>query len=271
MGDPLRARLFGYGVPYRARLSAEGLLLPLETSPEREAAELAGELAALIGQSAPAVRGDLGEWTTSVPFGRCGVEGLPLEHLKVFNLQEGWLEVLAEEGVRDIAVQEGVPVRITPRTVVRLRARPRPGRRVLVAFQTQDRTPLLGNAAPFTLDGQAPDEYLARLTKAQEAFVYAWRLAREDQAAYRQLLAAFFARMALKVEADPQVRQTQADARQEGAYDPDREELLFARQQALLNPEVIARIAGQDLELFRFPGMFGGITTLFKIYNTQEV
>ena len=37
MADPLRARLFGYGVPYRARPTDEGLLLPLETSPEREA------------------------------------------------------------------------------------------------------------------------------------------------------------------------------------------------------------------------------------------
>lgn len=47
MADPLKVRLFGYGVPYRARLTEEGVLLPLETSPEREAADLAGELAAL--------------------------------------------------------------------------------------------------------------------------------------------------------------------------------------------------------------------------------
>jgi hypothetical protein len=64
------------------------------------------------------------------------------------------------------------------------------------------------------------------------------------------------------------VRQTQAQARQEGAYATDGEEALFARQQALLSPEVIARIGRQDPELFRFPGMFGGITTLFRVYNT---
>ncbi len=268
MGDPLRARLFGYGVPYRARLTEEGLLLPLETSPEREAADLAGELAALAGQPVAPVQGEPGDWATCVPFGRCGVENVPLEHLKVFNMEEGWLEVLTEDGVRDLPVREGELLRIDPRSVVRLRARPRPGRRVLVAFQTQDRTPLLGNAAPFTLDGQAPDEYAARLTKAQEAFVHARCLASEDQAAYKALLAAFFTRMALKVESDPQVRQTQAQARQEGAYAIDGEEALFARQQGLLSPEVIARIGSQDPELFRFPGMFGGITTLFKIYNS---
>ncbi|MCC7264171.1 MAG: hypothetical protein IT369_16805 [Candidatus Latescibacteria bacterium] len=268
MADPLRARLFGYGVPYRARLTGEGALLPLETSPEREAADLAGELAALTGQSTAPVQGETGVWATCVPFGRCGVEDLPLEHLKVYNLEDGWLEVLGEDGAHELPLREGKLVRISPRSVVRLRARPRPGRRVLVAFQTQDRTPLLGNAAPFTLDGQAPDEYAARLTKAQEAFVYAQGLAGKDQAAYRQVLEAFFSRMAAKVEADPQVGLTQAQAREEGAYATEGEEELFARQQALLSPEVIARIGRQDPELFRFPGMFGGITTLFKIYNT---
>ena len=267
MADPLRARLFGYGVPYRARLTGEGLLLPLETGPEREATDLARELAALSGQPLPPAKGETGDWATGVPFGRCGVEGLPLEHLKVYNLEEGWLEVLGEDGAHELPLREGELVRIRPRTVVRLRARPQPGRRVLVAFQTQDRTPLLGNAAPFTLDGQAPDEYAARLTKAQEAFVYARGLAGKDQAAYRQVLEAFFGRMAQKVQANPQVGLTQAQAHQEGAYATDGEEALFARQQALLSPEVLARIAGQDPELFRFPGMFGGITTLFRIYN----
>lgn len=267
MADPLKARLFGYGVPYRARLAGEGLLLPLETSPEREAADLAGELAALAGQPGP-VQAEPGAWATCVPFGRCGVEDLPLEHLKVFNAEEVWLEVLAVEGTCEQAVREGELLRISPRSVVRLRARPRPSRRVLVAFQTQDRTPLLGNAAPFTLDGQVPDEYAARLQKAQGAFVFARRLAGTDPEAYRQLLDAFFARMAQKVEADPQVRQTQAQARQEGAYATDGEEALFARQQALLTPEVIDRIRSQDPDLFRFPGMFGGITTLFRIYKS---
>jgi hypothetical protein len=267
VADPLKARLFGYGVPYRASLGPDGRLLPLETSPEQEAVDLAGELAALIGQPAGAPVSP-GEWATGVPFGRCGVEGLPLEHLKVFNAMEGWLEVLALDGVREIPVQEGALLRVEPRTVVRLRTRPRPGRRVLVAFQTQDRTPLLGNAAPFTLDGQIPDEYAARVGAAQAAFVHARGLARVDPGAYRALLEGFFSRMAQKVEADPSVRQTQAQARQEGAYETAGEEELFARQQGLLSPEVIARIRRQDPELFRFPGMFGGITTLFRIYKS---
>lgn len=266
MADPLRARLFGYGVPYRARLTPEGLLLPLETSPEREAGDLARELGALTGQFVSPQREDAG-WVTSVPFGRCGVENLPLEHLKVFNFSEGWLEVLTAEGCREVGLDEGVLVRISPQSVVRLRARPRTGRRVLVAFQTQDRTPLLGNAAPFTLDGQVPDDYADRLAKAQAAFVQTRSLAATDPDAYQEVLAGFFARMALKVAADPQVGQTQAEARREGAYGTDAEEALFARQQALLTPEVIERIGGQDPELFRFPGMFGGITTLFRIYK----
>jgi len=266
VADPLRARLFGYGVPYRARLAGAGHLLPLETSPAREAGDLAGELAALCGQPAWAPT-DPGEWATCVPFGRCGVKNLPLEHLKVFNLMEGWLEVLDSNGVQELPLREGEGVHIRPRSVVRLRARPRPGRRVLVAFQTQDRTPLMGNAAPFTLDGHAPDEYAARLGKAQEAFVAVRALAQADPNAYRAALEGFFGRMARKVEGDPQVAQTQAQARQEGAYGTDREEELFARQQGLLSPEVISRIRQQDPELFRFPGMFGGITTLFRINN----
>jgi hypothetical protein len=268
VADPLKARLFGYGVPYRAHLGPEGQLLPLETSPEREARDLAGELAALAGQGRAPAQREIGDWATSVPFGRCGVENVPLEHLKIFNAEEGWLEVLAAEGVRQIPVREGELLRINPRAVVRLKVRPRPGRRVLVAFQTQDRTPLLGNAAPFTLDGQAPDEYGARLSKTQAAFVEVRGLAQTDPNAYRAALEGFFGRMVEKVEADPQVRQTQALARQEGAYATEGEETLFARQQALLSPEVIGRIGKRDPELFRFPGMFGGITTLFRIYNS---
>lgn len=267
MADPLRARLFGYGVPYRARLTPEGLLLPLETSPEREAADLARELSALEAQLAPPQNGEEVEWVTSVPFGRCGVENLPLEHLKVFHFSEGWLEVLTAEGHREVALAEGALVRIDPQSVVRLRARPRAGRRVLVAFQTQDRTPLLGNAAPFTLDGQVPDDYSTRLAKAQAAFVHTRSLATADPGAYREVLVGFFARMALKVASDPQVLETQTQARQEGAYGTGQEEALFARQQGLLSAEVIDRIGRQDPELFRFPGMFGGITTLFKILN----
>ncbi len=268
MADPLKARLFGYGVPYRASLGPDGLLLPLETSPEREAADLAGELAVLAGQAKAPTQGATGEWATSVPFGRCGLEGLPLEHLKVFSFEEAWLDVLGAEGALQSPVREGELLRISPGSVVRLRAQPRPGRRVLVAFQTQDRTPLLGNAAPFTLDGQVPDEYGPRLSKAQQAFEHTRQLAVVDPGAYRQVLAGFFSRMAQKVQADIQVAQIQALAREEGAYAIEGEEDLFTRQQAMLSPEVVQRIRSRDPELFRFPGMFGGITTLFKIYNS---
>ena len=42
--DPLGARLFGYGVPYRAVIAADGRVEPLPTDPAREAFDLAAEL-----------------------------------------------------------------------------------------------------------------------------------------------------------------------------------------------------------------------------------
>ena len=42
--DPLGARLFGYGVPYRAAIAADGRVEPLPTDPAREAFDLAAEL-----------------------------------------------------------------------------------------------------------------------------------------------------------------------------------------------------------------------------------
>ena len=50
--DPLRVRLFGYGVPYRVKFGPEGAVQPLETGPAKEAEDLARELAALAGLGA---------------------------------------------------------------------------------------------------------------------------------------------------------------------------------------------------------------------------
>ena len=47
--DPLGARLFGYGVPYRATISDDGRVEPLPTDPAREASDLAAELEQLAG------------------------------------------------------------------------------------------------------------------------------------------------------------------------------------------------------------------------------
>jgi hypothetical protein len=256
--DPLRARLFGYGVPYRVRFTQSGEVVPLETGPAQEAAALADELEALQGFPHRSARqNEEGEWVISMPFGRCGVNGLPREYLTVYHLREGFLDVLDAEGYTERAIVEGETLTIVPGMVIRVRARPRAGHRVLVGFQTEDRTPLLGNAAPFTL-------------KAHAAFVKMKQLASDDSTRYQTLLQGFFATMAEALAGNEEIPRIQQAARREGAYDVDDERDLSIRQQALLSPEVVERIRHQDEELFRFPGMFGGITTLFRIIAQEE-
>lgn len=270
--DPLRVRLFGYGVPYQVRFGAAGLVQPVVTDAGREAEALARELAVLAGlagSGTDATRVDRapvepGTWAVSMPFGRCGVGGLPREHLSVHHAEEAWLEMLWQGAYHEIPVVEGRLVEIAPGRVVRLRARPRAGRRVVVAFQTQDRTPLLGNAGPFVLDGRVPDAYAERLIKAHGDFDKTRDLAGGDASGCQAVLDQFFAAMAARLEGRPEVQQTQEEASRAGSYTVVDEADLFARQRGLLTPPVVERIRGQDPALYRFPGMFGGITTLFN-------
>ena len=257
----LGVRLFGYGVPYRARVRG-GVVEPLETGPETEAADLAQALARQRGAPGTGERDDA--WAVSMPFGRCGLNGLPREHLLVFAAREAWLDLLTWEGPRVVAVKPGQPVAIEPQSVVRLRARPQPGGRVLVAFQTQDRTPLMGNAAPFTLDGEVPEGWDVRLRKGHEAFTEAAGLWDGDRPAYEAALERFFGSMAEKLEGDAAVAAVCEEARGAGSYDAADERVFFDYQEGMIDEPLLARIRAQDPELFRFPGMFGGITTLFN-------
>ena len=257
----LGVRLFGYGVPYRARFE-RGVVEPLETGPETEAADLAQALARLRG--APGTPGSDDAWALSMPFGRCGLNGLPREHLRVFAAREAWLDLLTWDGPQEVAVAPGELVAIEPQSVVRLRARPHPGGRVLVAFQTQDRTPLLGNAAPFTLDGEVPDRWDERLRKGHAAFAEVAGLWSGDRPAYEAALRRFFGAMAEKLEGDAAVAAVAEEARGVGSYDAADEGAFFDYQEGMIDEPLLARIRAQDPELFRFPGMFGGIATLFN-------
>ena len=263
--DPLRVRLFGYGVPYRVKFGPEGAVQPLETGPAKEAEDLARELAALAGLGAEEGVVEEGAWALSMPFGRCGVDGLPREYLKVFHQEEGYLDLLGTKGYEAVSLIEGEKVELAPGAVARVRARPRSGRRVVAAFQTEDHTPLLGNAAPFTLDGAVPEDYAERLIKCHAAFDRVRGMADSDRQGYRELLDGFFQKMAAALEGDEEVERTQREARAQGPYDVADQEVMFARQQGLLTAEVVARIRRREEGLFRFPGMFGGITTLFNL------
>ena len=263
--DPLCVRLFGYGVPYRVRFGTDGSVQPLETGPEREAEDLARELAVLSGQEGTPGTVEEGTWALSMPFGRCGVDGLPREYLMVYHLEEGYLDVLGKEGCEAVPLEEGGMVTVVPGMIIRVRARPRPGRRVVAAFQTEDRTPLLGNAAPFTLDGVVPDEYSQRLRKCHAAFDQIRALAEVNPDGYQEALERFFSGMAASIRGNEEIRAIQREARGQGTYDADDQGSFFTRQRELLDDEVLGRIRDRDEALFRFPGMFGGITTLFNL------
>ena len=148
--------------------------------------------------------------------------------------------------------------------IVRFRARPLENHCVLVAFQTEDRTPLLGHAAPFTLDGEVPDDWRERLVKCHAAFDAA---ARVSDGGHRPLLERFFGTMAEKLAGDPEITAAQEQARREGSYAVEAEQALFDRQLALLDEAVLDRIHDQDEAVFRFPGMFGGVAPLFNLID----
>jgi hypothetical protein len=169
------------------------------------------------------------------------------------------------DGVKTQPLAAGEIADIEPGSVVRFRARPLEHCCVLVAFQTEDRTPLLGHAAPFTLDGEVSDDWRERLVKCHAAFDAAAAQARDG--GHRPLLERFFGTMAAKLAADPEIAATQGQARREGSYSVEEEQVLFDRQLALLDEAVLDRIRDQDEAVFRFPGMFGGVAPFFDLVD----
>ena len=261
MGDPLSVRLFGYGVPYRVEVDEGGAVVPRPTDAAGEAERLGHALRQLRGEGAGATDGD---WAYSLPFGRCGIRGRPREHIIAHFCAEAYLDVLSMNGLETQPLAAGAIADIEPGSVVRFRARPLKNHSVLVAFQTEDRTPLLGHAAPFTLDGEVPDDWRERVVKSHAAFDAA---ARASDARRRPLLERFFAAMAKKLVSDPAIPAAQARARREGSYAVAAEQALFDRQRALLDEALLARIRDQDEAVFRFPGMFGGVAPLFSLVD----
>ena len=258
MGDPLRARLFGYGVPYRVEVDETGAVAPRTTDAAGEAARLCRALRQLRGEGEGATEGD---WVYSLPFGRCGIQGRPREHLIAHFCAEAYIDVLSMDGVKTQPLAAGEIADIEPGSVVRFRARPLEHHCVLVAFQTEDRTPLLGHAAPFTLDGEVPEDWRERLVKCHAAFDAA------SAGSHRPLLERFFGTMAEKIAGDPEIAAAQDQARREGSYAVADEQALFDRQLALLDESVLDRIRDQDEAVFRFPGMFGGVAPLFSLVD----
>ena len=262
MGDPLRVRLFGYGVPYRVEVDEAGAVAPRPTAAAGEAERLCCALRQLRGKGAGVADGD---WVYSVPFGRCGVAGRPREHIIAYFCAEAYLDVLSMDGVETQPLAAGEIADIEPGTIVRFRARPLAHRWVLVAFQTEDHTPLLGHAEPFTLDGIVPDDWRERLMKSHAAFDAA--AAQAGDGGHRPLLERFFGTMAEKLAGDSEITAVQEQARREGSYAVEEEQVLFDRQRALLDEVVLARIRDQDEAVFRFPGMFGAVAPLFNLVH----
>ena len=79
----LRTRLFGYAVLFRAR-EVPGGFEPVDVTAADEAKALARELELHVGGPV-GPNGHRGEVGISVPFGRCGIDGRPLEHVRVLQ------------------------------------------------------------------------------------------------------------------------------------------------------------------------------------------
>ena len=262
---PLGARLFGYGILYRARLrgggGASAACDPLPADPAEEARALADELRCHLEGGAPAGESP-DEVGLSVPFGRCGIDGRPLEHVRLYHAARAFVDVLTPRGAASRPVEEGRTVLVSPGSVVRFRAVPRAGHRVLVAFQTEDRTPLHGHAAPLTRAGEPPPAGAeARLRQTTEAFAALWKSGGGSP------LQGFFGRMAAAVAEDPGVEAARQAALASGSYEAGADPALFDRARALLTPGVLERIAGGEEPLFRFPGMFGAVAPLFPLLD----
>ncbi|MBT6148559.1 MAG: hypothetical protein HOH74_24200 [Gemmatimonadetes bacterium] len=263
-GAILQARLFGYAILFRARDVAGGYEA-VEVDAEEEAQALARELQLHVGEViGNSDGGPVDELGLSVPFGRCGIEGRPLEHVRIYHAEQAWVDTLGPGEPRSTAVAEGETILVEPGAFVRFRARPRPGRRVLIAFQTEDRSPLAGHAAPLTAAGQTvPTEAGPRLDQTTAVFESLWL----DATAAQSRQAELFAHMATAVQNSTEVAAAQQSARDSGSYSVGGAADLFDLARSMLTEEVIERIGAADAALFRFPGMFGAVAPLFPLLD----
>lgn len=105
MGAILKERLFGYGTPYRVMVAGDGAVQAVETDAAQEAETLSQMLMALAGAVENKIQEPLGNWVYSMPFGRCGVDALPREHIQVHFCSEAWIDVLSHDGLHTRAIR----------------------------------------------------------------------------------------------------------------------------------------------------------------------
>ena len=260
----LSHRLFGYGMPYQVEIDSSGKLTPSVSDSHDQALELSKTLKAWSHEEKNyfSAKGQ-SVWSYSMPFGRCGLCGFPNEHLKVFGAEEAYVDIICEDGVERKIIFEDDIILIRPLTVIRLRIRSKPGFRAIVAFQTEDQTPLFGNAGPYCLQGlDLPNDPFGRFMVAHEAFERTFLMDSEDR---RRELISFFSYMSSTMKDDSKLECLQESARSAGSYDVKDQGVCFARQKNFLTDEVINRISRGDEKLFRFPGMFGAVAPLFSL------
>jgi hypothetical protein len=274
--DPLAPRLFGFATLFRAHVGSKGVE-PIDSDASVEADALAKAIADHVGvpfdsrlqaESLDDESPDDGEeWGVSVPFGRCGVHGRPHEHIRIYGAEQAWCDRLAEDGTQTtVSVEEGEDVTFLPGHVQRIRARPREKGRVLVAFQTEDRTPLAGHAGAWLGDEaeSVPDNPSQRVLLTHRAFN---KLAASDPSQIQQQVTAFMQKMHDQLVEDESIEAEHAAAKAAGSYLAGADDALFERQRDLINPTVLAQIAAMDTGRFRFPGMFGAVAPLFYLVS----
>ena len=96
----LSQRLFGYGIPYEVGIESSGKFSPTKGEGNVSALELSKTLESWSreGKNYPVSEAE-SSWAYSMPFGRCGLAGLPLEHLQVSDAEEIHIDVLSEAGL----------------------------------------------------------------------------------------------------------------------------------------------------------------------------
>ncbi len=265
--DPLTPRLFGFATLFRARISASGIE-PVVSAASVEARALARAIAGHVGLEWPSPlgyepAGD--EWGVSVPFGRCGLNDRPHEHIRLYGAKEAWCDRLSVDGsYTSVPIEEGQDVTFVPGDLQRLRTRSLPGGRVLVAFQTEDRTPLAGNAGAWMgdTDRAVSDDPAERVYQTHQAFD---ALQGAGSQAIASQISNFLQQMSDRLARDPSVAQEHANAASSGSYEAGSSDTLFDRQKALVTSEVLDGISTMKPERFRFPGMFGAVAPLFDL------
>tara|TARA_B100000902_G_scaffold203032_1_gene193581 strand:+ start:847 stop:1650 length:804 start_codon:yes stop_codon:yes gene_type:complete len=258
----LSHRLFGYGIPYQVEIDSFGKFSPIRMKIDEKALELSKTLKFWLERAPQSLaRGSI--YSYSMPFGRCGLGALPLEHLQIFDAEEAYLDVLSEDGFSTKLIGEKDTILIKPETVIRLRLKSKGDRRAFVAFQTEDQTPLSGNAGPYTLNGVSlPSDPFERFMASHEAFEQTSQM---EIASRNRELSGFFTHMSSNIKNRSKMQSIQEKARSVGSYDKRDQTPFFSKQKSLLTTEVLELIARRDQELFRFPGMFGAVAPLFPL------